>query len=196
MARPTGQAEKAAEIGVRAGKIINHYKMAKHFTLTIRDGYLGWARKQDAIRNEELLDGIYVIRTSEPAERLTAADGVRSYKRLALVEQCVPVFQGDRSLGTADSPPHRPSGCGRTSCCACWPSTWSGTCGRRGKPLLFEDEELDRGPQRRDPVAPAQASKSCASEEEDAPDARRICRSRVFEPCWLIWEHAVGTRAW
>src|SRR4051794_3690719 len=86
--------EAAAEIGVRAGKIINHYKMAKHFTLTIRDGHLGWARKEDAIQTEELLDGIYVIRTSEPAERLAAADGVRSYKRLALVEQAFRCLKG------------------------------------------------------------------------------------------------------
>ena len=94
VARPAGPPETAAEIGVRAGKIINHYKMAKHFTLTIRDGYLGWARKGDAIKNEELLDGIYVIRTSEPAARLTAADGVRSYKRLASVEQAFRCLKG------------------------------------------------------------------------------------------------------
>src|SRR3954447_19144123 len=31
VARPAGRPETAAEIGVRAGKIINHYKMAKHF---------------------------------------------------------------------------------------------------------------------------------------------------------------------
>ena len=70
VARPTGQPETAAKIGVRAGKIINHYKVAKHLTLTIRDGNLGWARKEGAIQKEELLDGIYVIRTSEPAERV------------------------------------------------------------------------------------------------------------------------------
>jgi transposase len=92
--RRTGQPEKAADIGVRAGKIINHYKVAKHFTLTIRDGFLGWARKQEAIQKEELLDGIYVIRTSEPTSQLTAPDGVRSYKRLALVEQCFRCFKG------------------------------------------------------------------------------------------------------
>ena len=62
--RQTVKPDKAADIGVRAGKIINHYKVAKHFTLTIRDGFLGWARKEDAIQQEELLDGIYVIRTS------------------------------------------------------------------------------------------------------------------------------------
>jgi hypothetical protein len=38
--RPAGRREKAADIGVRAGKIINHYKMAKHFELIIRDGHL------------------------------------------------------------------------------------------------------------------------------------------------------------
>ena len=67
LAASVGRTETAANIGVRAGKIINHYKMAKHFTLTIRDGHLGWARKNDAIQKEETLDGIYVIRTSEPA---------------------------------------------------------------------------------------------------------------------------------
>src|SRR4051794_29768926 len=60
VARPAGAPETAAEIGVRAGRIINHYKMAKHFTLMIRDGHLGWARKREAIEKEELLDGIYV----------------------------------------------------------------------------------------------------------------------------------------
>ena len=55
---------------------------------------LGWARKQDAIQSEAFLDGIYVIRTSEPTEQLTAANGVRSYKRLALVEQCFRCFKG------------------------------------------------------------------------------------------------------
>ena len=92
--RPTAQAETAAAIGVRAGKIINHYKMAKHFKLTITDGNLEWSRKETEIQNEEQLDGIYVIRTSEPAERLTAADGVRSYKRLTLVEQAFRCLKG------------------------------------------------------------------------------------------------------
>src|SRR3974377_461716 len=63
VARRTLKPEKAADIGVRAGKIINHYKVAKHFSLTIRDGFLGWSRKQDAIQREELLAGLYVIRT-------------------------------------------------------------------------------------------------------------------------------------
>ena len=93
MARPAAP-ETAAAIGVRAGKIINHYKMAKHFTLTIRDGHLAWARKEEQSKNEELLDGIYVIRTSEPAARLTAADGVRSYKKRPGAIVPVPKIRG------------------------------------------------------------------------------------------------------
>ncbi len=94
VARPAGPPETAAASGVRAGKIINHYKIAKHFIMTIRDGHLGWARKEDAIKNEEHLDGISVIRTREPAARVSAADGVRSSKRLALVEQAFRCLKG------------------------------------------------------------------------------------------------------
>ena len=50
--RPVGKPATAADIGVRVGKIINHYKMAKHFALTIRDGYLGWARNEVADRRK------------------------------------------------------------------------------------------------------------------------------------------------
>jgi transposase len=159
VARRTGPPEAAAEIGVRAGKIINHYKMAKHFVLTIRDGHLGWARKQDAIKNEELLDGIYVIRTSEPAERLTAADGVRSYKQLALVEQAFRCLKGIdllvRPIG------HRTADRVRAHILLCMLAFYVEWHLRRAwESLLFEDEELDVDRRRRDPVAPAQASQS------------------------------------
>jgi transposase len=159
VARPADRPESAAEIGVRAGKIINHYKMAKHFTLTIRDGHLGWARKEDAIKNEEHLDGIYVIRTSEPAARLTAADGVRSYKRLALVEQA---FRSLKGIDLLVRPIHH-----RTAervrahillCLLAYYVEWH--LRQVWEPLLFEDEELTVDRQRRDPVALAHASES------------------------------------
>jgi len=151
--------EKAADIGVRAGKIINHYKVAKHFTLTIHDGYLGWARKQDTIQNEELLDGIYVIRTSEPTEQLTAANGVRSYKRLALVEQCFRCFKGIDLLVRPIH--HRTADRVRAHVLLCLLAFYVEWHLRRAwEPLLFEDEELDLDRDWRDPVAPAQASAS------------------------------------
>ena len=159
VARSAGVPEAAAEIGVRAGKIINHYKMAKHFTLTIRDGHLGWARKEGAIKHEELLDGIYVIRTSEPTEHLTAADSVRSYKRLALVEQA---FRCVKGIDLLVRPIHH-----RTAervrahillCLLAYYVEWH--LRRAWEPLLFEDEELAEDRRRRDPVAPARASTS------------------------------------
>jgi transposase len=159
VAQPVGPPETAAAIGVRAGKIINHYKMAKHFTLTIRDGYLGWCRKEESIKNEGLLDGIYVIRTSEPIERLSAADSVRSYKRLGLVEQA---FRCVKGIDLLVRPIHH-----RTAervrahillCLLAYYVEWH--LRRAWESLLFEDEELAVDRRRRDPVAPARVSES------------------------------------
>jgi transposase len=151
--------ETAAVIGVRAGKIINHYKVAKHFRLSIRDGHLGWSRKQEAIAEEELLDGIYVIRTSEPAEHLTAADSVRSYKRLALVEQAFRCVKGIDLLVRPIH--HRTADRVRAHILLCLRAYYVEWHLRRAwEPLLFEDEDLAADRQRRDPVLPAQASES------------------------------------
>jgi Transposase DDE domain len=159
VARPAGRPETAAAIGVRAGKIIDHYKMAKHFTLTIRDGHLAWARREDAIQDEGFLDGIYVIRTSEPAERLTAADGVRSYKRLALVEQAFRCLKGIDLLVRPIY--HRTAERVRAHILLCLLAYYVEWHLRRAwEPLLFEDEELAVDRRRRDPVAPAPASES------------------------------------
>jgi transposase len=157
--RPAGRPETAAEIGVRAGKIINHYKMAKHFTLMIRDGSLAWARKEGAIQEEELLDGIYVIRTSEPAERLTAADGVRTYKRLALVEQAFRCLKGIDLLVRPIH--HRTAERVRAHILLCLLAYYVEWHLRRAwEPLLFEDEDLAEDRRRRDPVRPARPSAS------------------------------------
>jgi transposase len=165
VSRPGDRPETAAEIGVRAGKVINHFKMAKHFTLTIRDGHLGWARKEDAIKKEELLDGIYVIRTSEPTERLTAADGVRSYKRLALVEQAFRCLKGIDLLVRPIH--HRRAERVRAHILLCVLAYYVEWHLRRAwEPLLFEDEELAEDRRRRDPVAPARASGSARQKKK------------------------------
>src|SRR3954453_8296374 len=72
VSRRTKAPLSAAEIGVKAGRVIRRHKMAKHIQLTICDGIFTWERNDESIRREGLLDGIYVIRTSEPAERLSA----------------------------------------------------------------------------------------------------------------------------
>jgi transposase len=85
-----------AEIALKVGAVINKYKVAKHFTLTITDSDFSFVRKLDAIDDEARLDGIYVIRTSLPAKALDDSASVRAYKSLAQVERAI------RSIKTVD----------------------------------------------------------------------------------------------
>jgi len=72
----------AGKIGERAGRVVNKRKMAKHFTLTIADHSFSYKRNQAQIEREALFDGIYVIRTAEPEQRIGSAAVVRAYKQL------------------------------------------------------------------------------------------------------------------
>ncbi|MHC5542803.1 IS1634 family transposase, partial [Singulisphaera rosea] len=170
VSRAMGKERTASAIGVRVGKVINRFKVAKHFHLTIRDGLLEWARKDEAIANEAMLDGIYVVRTSEPAERLTAADGVRSYKRLAQVEQA---FRSLKGIDILVRPIyHRTADRVRAHILLCLLAYYVEWHLRRAwEPLLFEDEELERDRQRRDPVAPAEASSSSREKKQTGKTA-------------------------
>jgi hypothetical protein len=85
--RKTPRLKSAAEIGLAVGAVIDNRKMAKHFTIDIQDGRLFFARRVDQIAQEAHLDGIYVIRTSVPAEHLDAAETVQAYKDLSRVER-------------------------------------------------------------------------------------------------------------
>ena len=87
VARKRAPLRGAADIGLAAGAVINAHKMAKHFDLAITDTSFGFARKRDAIAAEAATDGLYVVRTSLPAETLDDAATVRSYKSLAQVER-------------------------------------------------------------------------------------------------------------
>ena len=74
-------------IGMRVGKVINHYKMAKHFTIEITDETFTFSRNSDQINAEAALDGIYVLRTSLPEHTLADDDVVLRYKGLEDVER-------------------------------------------------------------------------------------------------------------
>ena len=82
-----GRLKDAGAIGVRVGAVLGRHKMAKHFTVDIADGRCAWARDTASIEAEARLDGLYVIRTSVPAERLDAPATVGAYKTLARVER-------------------------------------------------------------------------------------------------------------
>jgi Transposase DDE domain len=86
----------AAEIGLAVGGVVNSRKMAKHFAVEIRDGHFAFQRRTQQIEQEARLDGIYVIRTSVPAEQLDANEAVQAYKDLSRVERAF------RSLKTVD----------------------------------------------------------------------------------------------
>ena len=85
--RGTLRGADAGKIGQRAGRVINKYKVAKHFELQIADGAFAYERKTEQIAAEAALDGIYVLRTTCPADQLTSQAVVRVYKQLKMAER-------------------------------------------------------------------------------------------------------------
>src|ERR671922_1409099 len=90
--RLTGQ----GNIALRVGKVLQRFKVGKHFTLEISDTRVHYQRDHQSIAAEAALDGLYVLRTSVPAAALDTASTVRAYKSLATVERAF------RSLKTVD----------------------------------------------------------------------------------------------
>lgn len=146
------------KIGVRVGKVINKYKMAKHLNLEIQEASLTWQRKQEQIAAEAALDGIYVIRTSVSKDRLTKDDAVRSYKSLGQVERA---FRSLKSIDLEVRPIwHRLEDRVRAHiflCMLAYYVKWHMM--EAWRPLLFADED-QHAKATRDPVAPAQRSQS------------------------------------
>ena len=159
VARRTKTPMKQSEIGVKAGKILGRYKVGKHFVLRIGDGSFEWSRREDRIEQEAKLDGIYVIRTSEPKERLSAEDTVRKYKGLSEVERAFRCLKGLDLLvrpirhRTEDRVPAH-----IFLCLLAYYVEWH--MRQALAPILFEDEERDKDRKRRDPILPAKPSES------------------------------------
>jgi hypothetical protein len=91
-----GALEGAAAIGVKLGRVLDKYKVGKHFELTITDTAVKYQILEPQVAAEAALDGIYVIRTRLPEKQMSAPDAVRSYKALTEVERAF------RSLKTVD----------------------------------------------------------------------------------------------
>ena len=143
-------------IGVRVGKVVNKYKVAKHVRLEIHDDRFEFQIDEARVAAEAALDGIYVIRTSVPPERLAAADAVRHYKRLSDVERAF------RSLKTIDLKVrpihHRLESRVRAHIFLCLLAYYVEWHMREAwRPLLFSDED-QAAKLTRDPVAPATRS--------------------------------------
>lgn len=149
----------AAEIGKKVGQVINRFKVGKHFDITIANGQFSYTRRTQAIEREAELDGLYVIRTSEAAQDLSAEDTVRSYKNLAQVERAFRTLKGvDLQIRPIY---HRSEERVRAHIFLCLLAYYVEWHMRQAlAPLLFDDETLEFERKHRNPVAPAKPSAS------------------------------------
>ena len=156
-ARRTNKPMTADEIGVKVGKIINRCKMGKHFELTIEDSLLRFNRNEESIAREARVDGIYIVRTSESADALSAGDTVRTYKSLGQVEQAFRCLKGVdlrvRPIRHSDEAHVRAH---IFLCMLAYYVEWH--MRKALSPVLFQDDELDTARWARDPVAKAESS--------------------------------------
>ncbi len=151
-----GDLRGAGKIGVRAGRVVNKYKVAKHYELTIDEARFDFALRKEQVAAEAALDGIYVIRTSLSKTEMSAPEAVRSYKALSEVERAF------RTLKTIDLEVrpihHRLANRVRAHIFLCMLAYYVEWHMREAwRPLLFADEELE-AKAKRDPVAPAKRS--------------------------------------
>jgi transposase len=157
VSRRTKTLLKKDEIALKVGAVRNRFKVGKHFELTIEDGLFAWSRREETIRREAELDGIYVIRTSETGASWSAADTVRRYKSLAQVERAFRTLKGiDLRVRPIF---HRTADHVRAHIFLCLLAYYIEWHMRQSlAPLLFDDEQLPEDRKHRDPVAPAELS--------------------------------------
>jgi hypothetical protein len=168
------------QIGLRVGKVMGRFKMAKHFELEITDTSFTYRRKQEAIDTEAALDGLYVLRTSLPKDVLGTEDTVRAYKDLAKVERAF------RCLKTVDLHVrpihHRLEPRVRAHVFLCMLAYYVEWHMRRAwAPLLFaEDDPQDAARRRGSPVKPAtrSASAQAKASTKKTPGGETIHRFR------------------
>jgi hypothetical protein len=144
------------QIGVRVGRVVNKYKVAKHFELTIEAQRFAFRIRDERVAEEAMLDGIYILRTSLAAKTMDAPQVVRSYKSLSDVERA---FRCLKSVDLKVRPiHHRLADRVRSHiflCMLAYYVEWHMRAAWRS--LLFADEDQHAKTQR-DPVAAAQRS--------------------------------------
>jgi transposase len=150
------------EIGLAVGKVLGSYKMGKHFSLFIEEDGFRCERKQANIEREAALDGIYVIRTSVPAEGFSSEKVVGCYKRLSDVERA---FRSMKSVDLKIRPIyHYLAGRVKAHVFLCMLSYYVEWHMRQAlAPILFDDD---------DPQAAETARKSIVAPAERSPKAK------------------------
>ena len=151
-----GKLAGADMIGMAVGKVVNRYKVAKHFELTLHHDSFTFTRKADSIAAEAALDGLYVIRTSLKAQRMDASTCVRTYKSLSQVERA---FRSIKTMDLKVRPIHHHLADRVKAhiflCMLAYYVEWHMRDAWRA--LMFADEDQE-AKLTRDPVAPAMRS--------------------------------------
>jgi hypothetical protein len=160
----------AAKIGLRVGRVIGRYKMAKHFITEITEGSFSFSANEASIASEAALDGIYVLRTNVGAAQLSTAEVVESYKRLARVERAFRIFNGDLDIRPIH---HRKADRVRAHLLLCMLAHYvEWHLLDRLAPMLFvDDDKASAHAARTSPVAPA--ARSASAKAKDATKRTR-----------------------
>lgn len=166
--RPLRGREK---IALRVGKVVGHYKMAKHFQFEITDEHFTYRRNQERIAAEAALDGIYVIRTPVPAAELNSTETVRAYKDLAVVERA---FRSTKTVDLKVRPVHHyREDRVRSHVFLCMLAYYVEWHMRRAlAPILFDDD---------DPAAAEAERTSIVRPAQPSPKARRKAATKRTE---------------
>lgn len=189
----SGRLKDEDKIGVRVGKVVNKYKMAKHFVLQIEPARFAFHIDEEKVFAEVALDGLYVIRTSLPAQNVSSDEAVRHYKGLSRAEAA---FRALKSDELKIRPIHH---CSEDRvrahlflCMLAYYVKWH--MGEAWRGLLFADEDQQRLCER-DPVAPATRSdealeKVASKQLTDNSPAHSFCTllnelsTIVRNTCW------------
>jgi transposase len=195
--RKTNPLRGEKEIGLRVGRVVNQYKMSKHFELSISETSFTYTRNETRIREEAALDGLYVIRSSVDEKVLDSDEVVATYKRLANVERA---FRCIKTVDLSLRPIyHRNDERIRSHvfiCMLAYYVEWHMRAKLR--PILFEDHDRESAAASRSSiVAPAQRSDAAKRKdqtrrtEDDLPvqgfqdvlkDLATVCRNRIRIP--------------
>lgn len=153
-----GTLRAAGKIGLRVGKVLNKFKMAKHFELDIGEQHFRFTVNAASVKAEAALDGLYVIRSPLPKSEMDGAELVRTYKALTTVERA---FRTIKTVDLKIRPIHH-----RTAdrvrahiflCVLAYYVEWH--MREAWRELLFADED-QAAKATRDPVAPTRRSEA------------------------------------
>jgi len=169
-----GRLQGRDKIGLRVGKVLNKYKVGKHFELNIREDAFDFEIDQNKVDAEAALDGIYVVRTSLPDTRMDADQAVRSYKNLSNVERA---FRSFKTVDLMVRPiRHHLENRVRAHiflCLLAYYVQWH--MAEAWRPMLYADED-QQAKDSRDPVAPAKRSEQALQKvhTKELPNGSRV----------------------